>query len=57
MKRISKRSSQNILTESKNEKALLGKFPKGVEKFIDQYYNNVITLQADGGAIWVSVMI
>lgn len=57
MKRISKRSSQNILTESKNEKALLGKFPKGVEKFIDPCYNTVIALQADGGAIWVSVMI
>ena len=57
MKRISKRSSQNILTESKNEKALLGKFPKGVEKFIELCYNTVIALQADGGAIWVSVMI
>ncbi len=57
MKKISKRSSQSILTESKNEKAPLGKFPKGVEKFIDPCYNTAIALQADGGALWVSVMI
>lgn len=49
--------TQSILTESKNEKAPLGKFPKGVEKFIDSCYNTVITLRADGGAQWVSVMI
>lgn len=32
-------------------------FRKRVEKFIDPCYNTVIALQADGGAIWVSVMI
>lgn len=39
------------------KKAPLGKFSKGVEKFIDPCYNAVITLQVDGGVQWVSVMI